>query len=441
MLKTSVPKNNPKITNAWTMYDWANSAFSLVIASAVFPGYSESVAKNADGSTEIMFLGTTMKNTVIFEYAASLAFFLIALISPILTAIADYSGKKKMFMQFFCIVGSIACLILGLFKDLETIHWGVLGYMLGLIGYAGSIVFNNSYLPDIATDDCFDKLSAKAFSRGYIGSVILLVFSLALIIFHKDLGIEDGTVAPRISFVLTGIWWIGFAQYSFYYMPNNVYQKEAQGSWVLNGFKELLKVAREVRPLRYLKRFILAFFFYNMAVQTVMYVATFFAKEEIRMEQQALIVVVLVIQLVAIIGSYFFSFVSEKKGNTMSLRMAVLIWIGICVWAYFVKEQMSFYVLAGVVGFVMGGVQSLSRSTYAKLMPETTDTASFFSFYDDADKISTALGIFVYGAIHHFTGSMRNSILALMVFFVLGLLLLLLIPSKKSYQKAFELKD
>jgi UMF1 family MFS transporter len=431
-------KNNPKITNAWTMYDWANSAFSLVIASAVFPGYSENVAKNSDGSKEILFLGATLKNTVIFEYAASAAFFLIAIISPILTAIADYSGKKKSFMQFFCLLGGFACLMLTLFKDLSTLHWGVLGYMLGLIGFAGSIVFNNSYLPDIATDDQFDYLSAKAFSRGYIGSVILLIISLALIIFYKDLGFTDATLAPRISFGLTGLWWIGFAQYSFYYMPNNVYQKEAKGSWVFNGFKELVKVWNELKPLKYLKRFVLAFFFYNMAVQSVMYLATFFAKDELQMEQQSLIVVVLIIQLVAIGGSYLFSFISDKKGNTYALRAIVLVWIGVCVWAYFVKAIVSFYMLAGVVGFVMGGIQSLSRSTYAKLMPETTDTASFFSFYDASDKISTALGIFVYGAIHHFTGSMRNSVLALMIFFVVGLLVLFFIPSQKSYQKRFE---
>ncbi|MFN3316206.1 MAG: MFS transporter, partial [Raineya sp.] len=269
-------KNDPKVTNAWTMYDWANSAFSLVIASAVFPGYSESITKNPEGGSEVEFLGFTLKNTVIFEYAASLAFFLIAIISPILTAIADYSGKKKAFMQFFCILGGSACLMLTFFKDIATLHWGVLGYMLGLIGFAGSIVFNNSYLPDIATDDKFDYLSAKAFARGYIGSVILLVFSLAMIIFSKDLGFTDATLAPRISFGLTGLWWIGFAQYSFYYMPNNVYQKKAKGSWIFNGFKELGKVWEELKPLKYLKRFVFAFFFYNMAVQSVMYLATFF---------------------------------------------------------------------------------------------------------------------------------------------------------------------
>jgi len=431
-------KNNPRITNAWTMYDWANSAFSLVIASAVFPGYSESITQNPARNNEIDFLGLTLKNTVVFEYAASLAFFLIALISPILTAIADYSGKKKAFMQFFCLLGGSACLMLTLFKDLATLHWGVLGYMLGLIGFAGSIVFNNSYLPDIATDDQFDYLSAKAFARGYIGSVILLVISLAMIIFYKDLGFTDATLAPRISFGLTGLWWIGFAQYSFYYMPNNVYQKKATGNWILNGFKELAKVWKELQPLRYLKRFVLAFFFYNMAVQTVMYLATFFAKDELQMEQQSLIIVVLLIQLVAIAGSYWFSFISDKKGNTYALRVIVLVWIGICIWAYFVKSAISFYALAGVVGLVMGGIQSLSRATYAKLMPETTDTASFFSFYDASDKISTALGIFVYGAIHHLTGTMRNSVLALMMFFVVGLFVLFFIPSKKSYQKRFE---
>ncbi|MDX1904062.1 MAG: MFS transporter [Thermonemataceae bacterium] len=430
MPESSLTKNNPKITNAWTMYDWANSAFSLVIASAVFPGYSESITHQPDGSPMINFGGISLKNTVIFEYTASFAFLLIALFSPILTAIADYSGKKKGFMQFFSTLGSIACFILALFDGIETLHWGILGYMFGLIGFAGSIVFNNSYLPDIATEDQFDYLSAKAFSRGYIGSVILLVISLTIIIFHKNLGIENGTIAPRISFILTGLWWFGFAQYSFYFLPKNVYQKKDEGNWLFNGFKELQKVWREVRNLSNLKRFVFSFFFYNMAVQSVMYLATFFAKDEIKMEQTSLILVVLIIQLVAIAGSYFFSGLSNKKGNTYALQVAVVIWILICIWAYFVKEKMSFYALAGFVGFVMGGIQSLSRSTYAKLMPETTDTASYFSFYDASDKISTALGIFVYGAIHHFTGTMRNSILALMLFFIVGLVGLYFVRKK-----------
>ncbi len=438
-MTTDFSKNNPRILNAWTMYDWANSAFSLVIASAVFPGYSESVARTPDGSNIISFASFTLKNTVLFEYTASLAFLLIAFLSPFLSAIADYSGKKKGFMQFFCIMGSMACVMLFFFKDIQSLHWGILGYMLGLIGYAGSIVFNNSYMPDIATEDKFDALSAKAFARGYIGSVILLIFSLALIIFREKLGIQDATLAPRISFALTGIWWLGFAQYSFYFMPKNVYQKKAEGSWLLNGFKELNWVWKKLQTLPYLKRFLVAFFFYNMALQTVMYLATFFAKEEISLEQQSLIIVVLIIQLVAVAGSYFFSKISEKKGNTFSLRVAVGIWIIICIWAYFVKNEISFYALAGVVGLVMGGIQSLSRATYAKLMPQTTDTASFFSFYDATDKISTALGIFVYGMVHHLTGSMRNSVLALLLLFVVGLLILVFIPSKKTYQETFSL--
>lgn len=431
---TIFEKNNSRTLNAWTMYDWANSAFSLVIASAVFPGYSEAVTRTPDGSNQVQFANFTFKNTVLFEYTASMAFFIIALISPLLSAIADYSGKKKGFMQFFCLIGSVACMTLFFFKDVQTIHWGVWGYFWGLIGFAGSIVFNNSYLPDIATEDKFDALSAKAFARGYVGSVLLLVISLVLIIFYESFGITDPTLAPRISFVLTGLWWLAFAQYSFYFLPTNVYQKEAKGNWLFNGFKELAIVWQKLQSLSYLRHFIVAFFFYNMALQTVMYLATFFAKEEIQLEQQSLIIVVLLIQLVAVVGSYLFAAISERKGNTFSLRIAVVVWIGICVWAYFVESESSFYVLAGIVGLVMGGIQSLSRATYAKLMPETTDTTSFFSFYDATDKISTALGIFVYGLVHHLTGSMRNSVLALLIFFAIGFIGLLLIPSKKSYK-------
>ncbi|PRY07314.1 UMF1 family MFS transporter [Pontibacter ummariensis] len=436
-------KNNATVTNAWCFYDWANSVYSLVITSTIFPIYFSAVAKNADGSTRVDFLGFHLESAVLFSYAISGAFLIIAALSPFLTAIADYSGRKKMFMQLFCYLGAFSCAGLYFFTR-ETFTLSVLLFVLASIGFSGSIVFYNSYLPEIATEDEYDRLSARGFSMGYVGSVLLLVFNLAMIMKPEWFGIaaDNTSLPPRITFLSTGIWWFGFAQYTFYHLPANVYHRKPKGSWILNGFKELQGVVQQVKDLPLLKRFLLAYFFYNMGVQTVMYVATIFGIEELHLPDEALIVTILIIQLVAVAGAYAFAFLSGKFGNIRALMLAVVIWIGICVGAYFIRGEFDFYVLAAIVGSVMGGIQSLSRSTYSKLIPATTqDHASFFSFYDVTEKVSIVLGTLAYGAIAQYTGSMRNSILALIIFFGLGLVFLFLVKGKnteESKQKVAE---
>lgn len=428
-------KNDPVITRAWCFYDWANSVYSLVITSTIFPIYYSAVALNPETQSSIVtFMGFTLESSVLFSYAISAAFLIIALLSPFLTAIADYSGRKKLFMQLFCYLGSLSCMALFFFTR-ETFTLSVVLFVLASIGFSGSIVFYNSYLPEIATEDQYDKLSAKGFSMGYIGSVLLLIFNLAMIMQPDWFGIaaENTSLPPRIAFLTTGLWWFGFAQYSFYHLPSNIYNRKPKGSWILNGFKELRKVLQQVKGLPRMKRYLLAYFFYNMGVQTVMYVATIFGIEELQLESSALILTILIIQLVAIGGAYGFAFLSDRYGNIRALIIAVIIWIGICVGAYFIQSETEFYVLAAIVGSVMGGVQSLSRSTYTKLIPtETVDHASFFSFYDVTEKVSIVLGTLAYGAIAQATGSMRNSILALIIFFALGLIFLSLVRWKKS---------
>lgn len=427
-------KNNPTITRAWCFYDWANSVYSLVITSTIFPIYFSAVARNADGSNIIDFLGFQLDSSVLFTYAISAAFLLIATISPFLTAIADYSGKKKLFMQLFCYLGAFSCAGLYFFTR-ETFTISVFLFVLATIGFSGSIVFYNAYLPEIATEDQYDRLSARGFSMGYIGSVLLLVFNLAMIMKPEWFGIapENTSLPPRIAFLSTGIWWFGFAQYSFYHLTGNVYARKPKGSWVLNGFKELKQVLDQVKGLPQLKRFLLAYFFYNMGVQTVMYLAAIFGEVELRLPSEVLILTILIIQLVAIAGAYTFSRLSTAFGNIRALILAVVIWIGICIGAYFTYTEFQFYILATIVGSVMGGIQSLSRSTYSKLIPATTlDHASFFSFYDVTEKVSIVLGTFAYGLIAYYTGSMRYSILALISFFVSGLLFLLLIHRNQT---------
>ncbi|WP_242693026.1 MFS transporter [Sabulibacter ruber] len=428
MMQTAA-KNDPKVMRAWCFYDWANSVYSLVITTAIFPIYYVAITKNTNGGI-VDFFGFEIPASVLYSYALTGAFLTIAFLSPILTAIADYGGNKKSFMRFFCYMGSLACMGLFFFTE-QTFSVSVLLFMIAAIGFSGSIVFYNAYLPEIATEDQFDKLSARGFSLGYIGSMILLILSLALVLFPEVVGIEDSGLPARISFLMTGLWWFGFSQYSFAYLPNNPGTNKTKGNYLLNGFKELGKVFQMLKELPLLKRFLLAFFFYNMGVQTVMYVASLFGSKELNLPDESLITVLLIIQAVAIGGAFFFAWLSGKVGNAMALVWAVLVWVGITIGAYFVTTGNQYYVLAFVVGAVMGGVQSLSRSTYSKLLPQTKDHASFFSFYDICDKVGLALGTLSFGVTEQIFGSMRNSILTLLVFFVIGLFALLSLRTHK----------
>jgi len=416
------------------MYDWANSVHALVIVSSIFPIYFSNTAQNAQGGADVDFLGFTVNNSALFSFSVSFAFLFIALVNPILGAIADFSGKKKTFMQGFVYLGAVSCASLYFF-DSNHLIFGVLAFTLSLIGWCGSLVFYNAYLPEIATENRFDKLSARGFTMGYLGSVLLLIFNLTMLLKPEWYGNIDSATACKVSFILVAVWWVGFAQIPFYYLPNGKPSGDIQAGtgWIWNGFRALKHVLSELMQLPQTKQFLLAFFCYNMGVQTVMYIGTIFGSNELHLPDNALIVTILVLQIVAIFGAYFFAILSGKIGNTDTISITLLIWMGVCVGAYFVQTEAQFYGLAAGIGFVMGGVQSLSRSTYAKLLPENTpDTASYFSFYDFCDKMSTFLGTVIFGLITQLSG-MRNSLLFLVVIFAVGLLILRRIPSQKIY--------
>lgn len=416
-------KNDKKVINAWTFYDWANSVYPLVITSAIFPIFYESVV-----SEQVSFFGLKLVNTELYSYVVSLSFVIVAISSPILSGIADYSGKKKSFMKFFCYLGALSCMSLYFFNT-DYLELSMISVLLASVGFWGSLVFYNAYLPEIATPDLHDKISAKGFSRGYIGSSILLIFCLILI--------QVLDVNARYSFVLTGLWWIGFSQITYARLPNNIYGHKPSGNILFKGYRELREVWKQLKKNDSLKRYLSAFFIYSMGVQTVMIMAIFFGTKEIAWADEAskttgLIISVLIIQFIAIPGAYLMAYLSSKIGNIKVLAINIFIWIGICVSAYgFVSEPIHFYFIAAVVGFVMGGIQSLSRSTYSKLLPETEDHTSFFSFYDVSEKIAIVLGTFAYGFIEGLTGDMRQSILAIVLFFIVGFLLLLRIPKSK----------
>lgn len=436
-----LPKGSKKLLNAWAFYDWANSVYSLVIASAIFPIYYQALFKSANVDT-VNVLGGAIRSTPLISYTTAAAFLIVALISPILSGIADYVGNKKSFMKFFCYLGSVSCMGLYFFS-IENIYISLLFYFFGLIGFWGSLVFYNSYLPDVAFPEQQDRISARGYSMGYVGSVILLLFNLAMVMKPELFGFGEGGEASmkamKWSFVTVGIWWIVFSQYSFYFLPKgNKSGKKVSAQIFLNGFKELKGVYNSLSENIQLKRYLAAFFVYSMAVQTVMLVATYFGEQEIAWggddnKTMGLIVSILIIQLVAVGGATLTSRASEKYGNIFVLISINIIWVFICVVAFFIESPTQFYLTAGVVGLVMGGIQSLSRSTYSKFLPETKDTTSYFSFYDVAEKVGIVIGMMIYGFIDQITGSMRNSILFLVLFFITGVILLLRVPRNKNF--------
>ncbi|MGB1205764.1 MAG: MFS transporter [Chitinophagales bacterium] len=412
-------QNDSKIINAWAMYDWANSAYALVITSAIFPIYYNDITKNENGDI-VSFFGWEIVNSALFSYAISIGFLIVAFISPLLSSIADYTGNKKFFMRLFCYLGSLACMSMYFFDSSATVEVGIIALILASVGYSGSIVFYNAYLPIVATKDRHDQISAKGFSLGYVGSVLLLLLCLAMVLKPSLFGIANGGMAARFSFVIVGLWWFFFSHISFYFLPRNVFNKAPTGNYLLEGYQELGKVWQEIKHLPTLKNFLRGFFFYMMGLQTIMFLATLFGTKELELADDFLIMVMIVIQLIAIGGAYGFAYSSKRIGNLPTLMYALLVWMGVCVFAYFVQGKWDFLALAAVVGVVMGGTQALSRSTYAKMLPKTEDHASYFSFYDVCEKLAIVTGTFVFGLLETVTGSMRLSVMPLMLFFILA---------------------
>jgi len=432
MQTTLLPeKNNPRVLNAWCSYDWANSVYNLTVTSTLFPVYYSASTKtafgeNADKQVLVDFLGFRFDNQVLYSYAISASFLMIVFLSPILSSIADYSGKKKRFMQFFTYLGSLACLGLWFFTG-QNVEYGILCAFLASIGYAGSLVFYNGFLPQITTPNRMDKISARGFSMGYIGSVLMLVINILTITYFASFGFSGQDSATRFAFILVGLWWIGFAQIAFYYLRDIPTHQPVSKGVLMQGFGELKKVFGKVRSSLPTFRYLLGFFFWSMGVQSIMLMAPFFGEKTIGMGGTEMIAIVLILQLVAIPGAILFSRIAVRVSNTTSIGLAILIWIGICVASYFVQTKTEFYILAAFVGVVMGAIQSVSRSTYAQLIPQSTkDTASYFSLYDVTEKLAIVIGTFTYGRVLEVTNNVRLSALSMGVFFVLGILFLLI---------------
>ena len=411
--------NNPKVINAWAMFDWANSVYYLIISTAIFPVYFTGIVDD-----RLSILGLSFTDTSLLAFCITSVYLVLAFFSPILSGIADYGGNKKLFLLVFTFMGSIACTCLWGFQGMDTIWIGIGGYALATIGAAGGLVFYNAFLPEIVSEDRYDAVSARGFAFGYIGSVILLVINLIMIEKYEVFGFSDKAAASRIAFVTVGLWWMGFAQYTIRNLPGSTAPKPIWKT-IGKGYAEIRKVVRALKGQADLKNFLMSFLFYNAGVQTVIYMATVFADKELHFETADLILLVLLIQLIGAVGAYFFAWISRIYRNKIALTATLLIWLAICVFASFVADKAQFYIIGMLVGLVLGGVQSLSRASYAKIIPrQTTDTTSYFSFYDVVEKCSIVIGTFSFGIIENITGSMRMSALALGIFFLTGIVLL-----------------
>jgi MFS transporter, UMF1 family len=431
-------KASKKTQNAWAMYDWANSTYNLVIGTAIFPIFYSAITKGAEDGAEgdnVLFFGHVFKNTEVLSYALAVGMFIVCLLTPTLAGVADYLGRKKFFMRVFCYLGALSCASIALF-DVEHLEWSMLSIVLACVGFWCSYAFANSFLPEIAEPEEQDKLSAKGFSFGYVGSVILLLINLVMI--------QVFDINVRWCFVSVGIWWIGFAHYTFYHLTEKRQDKKFETAILSRGYNELKHVWQKMKKTGRLKSYLISFFVFSMGVQTIMQMASLFGtKEVVRIDENGievvglssgqLITAVLLVQLIAIPGAITFSFTSKKLGNLTTLKIALMVWIGVCLFAYLVVHTpVEFYIAAGAIGFIMGGTQSLARSTYSKFLPDTDDHASYFSFYDVTEKVGLIIGLLSFGYLEGAFGSMRTSVLALITFFAIGFILMMRVPKKES---------
>ena len=429
-----IKKGDKKIIRGWIMYDWANSVYQLTIASTIFPIYFNTVTRNGD-DFYISFFGWKVINTVIYSWSIAIAYLVVGLGSPILSSFADYTGRRRAFMRTFTWIGAAACGSLFFFEK-NSVEIGILAFTLGTIGYGGSIVFYNSFLPVIAEPKDQDAVSARGYSMGYLGGVILLLFNLLMIMKPGWFGMEaDSTLPARISFLTVFLWWIGFSQITFSRLPKYTFRKRtSHANVVSNGYKELRMVFNIVRRSSRMSLYLSGFFFLMMGLLTVMFMAASYGEKQLGLKDDVLIPTIMVIQFVGMAGAHLFSKLSEKIGNLRSLIISALIWIVVCIYAYTITDAAGFMIAAVFIGLVMGGSQALARSTWSKMLPDTTDHTSFFSFYDVMEKMATVGGTFSFGIIEALTGNMRYSVLAIGVFFIIGVFFLLLTSFSKTMQ-------
>ena len=417
-----------KQAKAWMFYDWANSVYSLVISTAIFPIYYASVTET-ETSDQVTFLGMEFTNTVLYSYALSFSFFLVVILSPVLSGIADLSSRKKEFLKQFCYMGAGAVAMLFFFDGVDTLWIGILGTVVASVGFWGSQVFYNAYLPEIVPKKDQDRVSGRGFAMGYFGSSLLMILVMAFIQFYDVFGIPDAGMATRISFVLVAIWWAGFAQITFKGLPKSGSKVKVKAHHIWDGYKQLKVTWDKFQDMEGIKVYLVGFFLLSTGVQTIILLATPFGTKVLGLGTTQMITTILIIQFLAIAGSQIFSRLSGKLGNIKSIIIALIVWSAIAVIAWSLQGddpmvEYKFYAMGGLVGLVMGGIQSLARSTYSKMLPSEGEHTTFFSFYDVTEKLAIVIGTFSFGFIEEISGDMHNSALFLAVFFIAALVVM-----------------
>ena len=319
-MKQNIQLDDKKVIRAWALFDWANSAYSLVISTAIFPIYFLAIAPD-----EVNILGQTIGDSTLYSFSISFAYILIALIAPVLGGIADAGSKRLFFLRIFTTIGSLSCITLFLFSDASYLWVATTAFITATIGYAGSLIFYDAFLPVIASRENYDAVSARGYAQGYIGSLILLVFILAMSQFPTTFGFaEDSSLPYRLGFALVGFWWLGFGYLAFSRLPPDNPEKGSRQP-LSDGYKKIRAVSKELLSKVDLRRFLIAFFFYSAGVQTVIYLATIFADKELNFEESELILTVIILQVVAIAGSLLFSRVAKKRGSKYAIILMICI--------------------------------------------------------------------------------------------------------------------
>jgi MFS transporter, UMF1 family len=421
-------KGFTKEENSWIRYDWASSAYSIIISTAVFPLFYKASATEA---------GVSLANsTAYLGYTIAIATFILALIGPILGTIADYKGMKKRFFTIFFTLGITFTAMLAFVPSGNWLMLLVI-YTLAVLGSTGSNVFYDAFIVDVTSDERMDRVSARGYGMGYIGSTIPFIISIAIIILaqQKVLPISM-TLASQTAFIITALWWGLFSIPLF----KNVHQKhyiEREPQMVLQSFRRLGKTFKEIRKYRALFLFLLAYFFYIDGVGTIITMSTAYGTD-LGISSTNLLIILLATQIVAWPFALLFGRLSERFTGKKMLYVGITVYIFVCIYAYFLESTADFWILAMLVATSQGGIQALSRSYFAKLVPKA-NANEFFGFYNIFGKFASIMGPLMVGLTAQLTGNSSMGVFSLVILFVIGMVILAFVPEPEAQQHAPEI--
>jgi UMF1 family MFS transporter len=417
------------------MYDWANSAFATTILAAVLPIYFVSIVPKGGVNITVFGLSFHTFATPLWSYGITIAMVIVAISAPILGAIADSSRSKRQFLIWFTYLGAFFTALL------VTIGYGdylraLLFFIIANIGFAAGNVFYDAFLPEIAPEGERDYVSGKGFAYGYLGGGLLLVINLLMIQHPGWFGIPDAAWGARLSFLTVGIWWGVFAIPTFLYVRDQG-QGRKHPHYIRRGFNTIATTMQKMRRFKDLLKFLVSFLIYNDGIQTVIVMAAIFGKEELGFSVFTLIGCLLMVQVIGFPSSLFMGRLAQRIGEKQTIYICLAVYCGIVIYGYFITTPMEFWVLGALVGLVQGGSQAISRSLYSSLLPLGHE-AEFFGFFAIANRFASIFGPLVFGVVANVTGSVRNSILALITFFIVGFIILMTVDveqGKKSAKK------